>query len=148
MYGGTAKTYVNWKMLGEPFTENGRLYIMVEHPLTHRPKQVRWYRDEAHHLMMHPVAEDFNQEENFAKVFLFKSTMDSIKYVLDKNVTEEERDAYLRYKWRYADVFGGIWYAATDEEDYTGKASLIDWPTFKNAMKNRTTNPNSLWFKI
>lgn len=39
----TAPSFSSYARIGEPFTENGRAYIRVEHPTTHNIRKVRWY---------------------------------------------------------------------------------------------------------
>lgn len=38
-----AKSYTNFEFLGDPFTENGKEYIMVRNPKTGTERKVRWY---------------------------------------------------------------------------------------------------------
>ena len=40
-----APSFENYKRLSDPFFENGKMYIMVEHPNTHNERKVRWYSD-------------------------------------------------------------------------------------------------------
>ncbi len=80
----TAKTYENFPLDGEPFKENGRMYVNITTPKG--IKKVRWYSD-AEYQKMYPevtAINDFNanyafgfREEGF--ITLYKGDEDAIR---------------------------------------------------------------------
>ena len=42
----TAPSFTDYKHLSEPYTKNGKTYILVEHPRTHKQREVRFYSEE------------------------------------------------------------------------------------------------------
>lgn len=77
-----AKSYANCKVDGEPFRENGKMYINVI--MAGKPKKVRWYTD-AEYARMYPDEEvkhdvmDFNARHVFGFdtkefIFIYKGT--------------------------------------------------------------------------
>lgn len=115
MYGGTAKSYCEYKLLGEPYKDGKVYYIKVESPKTGRVMTVRWYSDKAHHDLM-PKRE--NPYGPMYKLFGFKNnTNNKIWCIKGKDITEDERAEYFGWQrgWRYGMFFGGIWYQAEGE---------------------------------
>lgn len=116
MYGGTAKTYANWKIKGEPFTEYGRTYVIVINPKTTLEKTVRWYCDEAHARLM-PKQKN---KEFEGKHFGFQNNSDYIIAFRECDLSGKEVEKYFNTtsgdgeKWRYAVFSNGIWYAPKD----------------------------------
>lgn len=62
----TAKTYINWPIVGDTFEENGRMYVKVINPKTNKEKVVRWYSDREYSKMYNePYVIHFNAREAF-----------------------------------------------------------------------------------
>ncbi len=57
-----AKTYQSFEQVGEPFSENGRFYVLVKAPKGE--KKVRWYSD-AEYRRMYPDAVKENDLMDF-----------------------------------------------------------------------------------
>lgn len=109
MFGGTAQTYCNWKLLGEPFGARDKMYIKVENPKTGVVKEVRWYEtQEAHNRMPHK-----DNEKPWAP-FLFENENDTIKVVPSSQPQPSG----------YRNGFG-YWYGKGEE------GTEVTWTTFK-----------------
>jgi hypothetical protein len=95
-----AKTYEHMEIQGEPFKENGRMYIIV---ITSKcPKKVRWYTDTEYHRMYPEIEEkkndvmDFNARHAFGFGELGYITIYKGNNILIENWAEEDR-TNLRY---------------------------------------------------
>lgn len=105
-----AKSYQNYKILCEPFIENGRSYVYVE-TKSNPKKQVRWY-DEKEYGKMYGTAPASTQT-----VVAKQRSFGPVKEVLGfgkghiyifTNVLEEYEDFFRRSPARYHRLFG--WY--------------------------------------
>lgn len=99
MEGNTAKTYLEWEHISQPFKENGRLYVVVEHPTKKTPKTVRFYGE------LPPLSPLYS-------LFGFESTEDHILTAKESQLTASEL-AHVQSSshWRATTLFGNIWYA-------------------------------------
>lgn len=144
-YGGTAKTYANWQLAGEPFEENKKLYIYVINPTSNLQKKVRWYSDAAHEAFM-PKSE--HKEIPLFSLFGFDSENDYILCIRKIDLTEEEEKLYFHYNWKHGGkwtvsvFFGGVWYAPKDAEippiAKIDKVFRVTWPLFKEEGKKNS----------
>lgn len=144
MFGGTAKTYIEWKWLDKPFKENGRLYIMVEHPTTKLPKKVRFYEDRAHDDLKPKQA-----STPLHKVFGFESKDSNILIISDSAVTDDFKERNLHRKWRITRLFGDTWYAPLNTEvsdELKPYIKFVSWRDFV-AEARKDASPTSCWFK-
>lgn len=123
MFGGTAKTYANWKQLCAPYKEDKVWYIDVESPAGAQ-RTVRWYCDKKHADLM-PKAEE---DKPYYTVFLFENENDYIYCVKEKDLTEEQKEECELGDWRNAQFFGGIWYRKTAPEGQRFNGFLCSWP--------------------
>jgi len=149
MFGGTAKTYISWKWLSEPFKEDGKLYIIVEHPKTGRAKTVRFYEDKAHNDLK-PKGEN-----TLFKVFGFENKDSEILLILDGKLTEEQREEYFYSNWKRGGnwkitrLFGNSWYAPKDESvppEIKKFVQHISWKDFV-AEARKDAPPTSCWYE-
>lgn len=46
-----AKSFQSFEQIGEPFTANGRKYVVVKNPKTNNERTVRWYTEKEYHKM-------------------------------------------------------------------------------------------------
>lgn len=119
-FGGTAKTYATWTLVGEPFEENKREYIFVVKPGTTVQKKVRWYSDKAHADLMPGASK--KEEIPLYTLFGFENEEDYILCIRQIDLTEqEERDYFWSNwkkgkKWRGNAFYGGVWYAPKGAE--------------------------------
>ncbi|MDD4516571.1 hypothetical protein [Massilibacteroides sp.] len=133
MFGGTAKTYANWRFDSEPYQEGKVYYIDAVNPKTNTVKKVRWYCDAAHAALMPNRSSDCVH-----KRFLFPSDslVDENNYILvikATDVSTDEELKFLRFKWRFACRLGGIWYSAQDTQVPTAlreKVNKLHWKNF------------------
>lgn len=156
MYGGTAKTYCEYELLGEPFKDGKVYYIKVLSPKTGRALRVRWYTDKAHAELM-PKRE--NLYGPLYTVFGFKDEQDTILCIKKTQISAEEETDYFGWKkgWRFGMFFGGIWYAPKGTKlppiKKQDKISEVSWPTFKKAGQEHSkelgmvAEKGSVWFK-
>ncbi len=107
-FGGTAQTYCLWAQVGEPFKEGKVMYINMLHPLTKRPKKVRWYTDKKHADLM-PKSK--STQKPFCSVFGFADTDSTILAIKERDLSTTEVEELFASKWRFCVMFGGIWYA-------------------------------------
>lgn len=147
MFGGVAKSYIDWKIVDEPVRENGVYYVHVQHPKYKMQKKVRWYTDKEHAEMM----PGFDiKTAPFWELFGFKSKEDKIKYIKECDLTQDEIETYFYFNWEKSDSkyhwrMGafledknnrGIWYAPFEAPDFPiGNKDCVkevDWATFKN----------------
>lgn len=138
-FGGTAKTYANWILLGEPFEENRKLYIYVKKDESSEKKKVRWYFDKPHDDLMPKKKEN---KTPLYKVFGFENEDDYILCIKSSDITEEEFQKYFSAeawkkgsKWLGNGFFGGIRYAPKDAGippiKNVDKIFKMTWPEFK-----------------
>lgn len=126
-FGGTAKTYASWQLIGEPFEESGRSYILVQKPGATTQKKVRWYADKAHADLMPNQSEG----KSLYSIFGFENENDYILAIRTRDISNEERKAYFR-KENYHDI---VWVisALFGEILYANKSAVI--PPIANADK-------------
>ncbi len=138
-FGGTAKTYASWTLVGEPFEENKREYIFVVKPGTTVQKKVRWYSDKAHADLMPGRAEE--KEIPLYSLFGFENEEDYILCIRQVDLTEQEERDYFLFNWRRGGkwkgnaFYGGIWFAPKNTEipniHSKDKVFRSYWPDFK-----------------
>jgi len=155
MYGGTAKSYCEYKLLCEPFKVDKVYYVKVESPKTGRALRVRWYTDKAHADLM----PNTNKYGLFYTIFGFESPDDSILCIKESYITEQEKEEYFGCQngWRFGMFFGGIWYAPKTTEmppiKRQDKIKFISWTEFKIAGQENSRElglvpeKDSVWFK-
>lgn len=139
MYGGVAKSFVNFEFLCQPFKENNVYYIRVRNPKTKTERKVRFYPDKAHADLM---PKGFNSAPEFWKIFGFKSKDDTILAIAEKDLTEEEVQKHFAYKWRFGTFYGGIWYAPEGTElpkiKNMHRYGYLTWEQLKKAGQNNS----------
>lgn len=163
MFGGVAKTYVNWQFKGEPFKDK-YWYIIAINPKTGAEKKVRWYNDQAHNDMMPQGAVKSSFK---GKCFGFKDENDTIMAIRVRNLSKEEITKYFEFNWnkegydkvehfwRYGEFFGGIWYAPegtlVPPIAKPEKIGHVSWPSFVKAAREmivrREGVEKGFWFE-
>lgn len=102
-----AKSYQNFKVIGEPFTENGREYVMLRKP-NGKEFKARIYSET-----------EYNRMYPDAKIEKKRLRSDKEVFGFDKDfiylVRTEEEDWLEWSNARYAEFFGG-WYIPSNEE--------------------------------
>lgn len=145
MFGGTAKTYASWTLIGEPFVEEDKLYIYVQKDKSSKQKKVRWYFDKAHDDLMVNKKSD---KVPLYNVFGFENEEDYIICVKNSDITEEEFQRYFSArawkkggKWLGNSFFGGIRFAPKDTEippiENADKVFKITWQEFKEEGRKK-----------
>ena len=112
MFGGTAKTFKDWEMLGEPFQSNKVYYIMARNPLTKREKRVRWYKKKENNDWMPNKMKMSNEPW---RIFGLNSNEEKLTVIKDSLLSEDERKTYFSYKWRMVGFLGGMWYQHSEK---------------------------------
>lgn len=112
-----AKSYQNYKQIGEPFEANGRMYVVVQNPKDGSDKTVRWYTEKEYNKMyaatVQPVVEK--------KPWLKKSLGFEKGYITVFPEVAEDDERFLRSNARWHGTWG--WYVVSTESIPTG---LID----------------------
>ena len=135
MTGGTAKTYMAWKRIGQPYMKNKVYYIKVQKPGALAEKEVRFYTDTEHYELCHDI---FTCTPLY-KLFDFKDEKDSINIIYQKYLSEDEENKYFKSsngKWHICrNTKGTFWRSAADTELPPIRNShcfmIIDWTHFK-----------------
>lgn len=155
MYGGVAKSFVDFEFLTEPYLKDKKniYYIKVRNPKTKIEREVRWYTDKAHADLMTQQL----PEKPFYPVFGFKSEDDTILAIAEKDLTEEEIQDYFAFKWRFGMFYGGIWYAPEGTElppiKNSHRFGHLAWPQLKAAGQKHSLKlglvpkEQSPWFR-
>lgn len=146
----TAPSFTNFKKLSEPFFENGKNYIWVEHPRTKNKRKVRWYTDAE-------IAKNYGskveQNPHYEKWGGLKKARGFEKgpILIIRNVRTTEDEEWLRNSIaRYAVDTG--WYIISTDElpfDYPKhfKFLALGWLEFKGADE-QTAKPATEIAKI
>lgn len=105
----TAKTYEKYPTVGEPFTENKRIYVIVRTPKG--DKKVRWYNDKEY-ARMYPDAQKVARQCNYRTALGFKDA-GYITIYLGENESNEwwfkkQPNCYYHVIWG--------WYTHSDKE--------------------------------
>lgn len=157
VFGGTAKTYANWQLVGEPFKEDKKFYINVIKPGTTTKKKVRWYVDKAHADLMPDSNE---QKKPLYALFGFENENDYILCIRMIDLTAEEERTFFHYNWKRggrwvkSNFFGEVWYAPKDEIippiAKADKVFRVTWEQFKKEgqknSKSLNINTSKWWF--
>ena len=107
-----AKSYQKYKTIGEPFKENGRMYILVE--LKNKvPKQVRWY-SEVEYAKMYPEAVVNKSQDPGYKPQKIVLGFEKGYITIFKGAKEEHEEWFRQSICRFAKWWG--WYVPSNKE--------------------------------
>ena len=87
-----AKSYANCKIDGEPFRENGKMYVNVL--MAGKPKKVRWYTD-AEYARMYPDEEVKHDVMDFNARHVFGFGTDNTGYITIYRGSEEVLEGFV-----------------------------------------------------
>lgn len=138
-----APSFTNFKKLSEPFFENGKYYIMVEHPNTKNSRKVRWYSDAE-------IAKNYGSKmeinPNYEKWGGLKKARGFEKgpILIIRNVKPADEDWLNKSVARYAIDTG--WYIVSTDvlpDDYPKhfKFLALGWEEFKSEDDDQKAKP-------
>lgn len=105
-----AKSFQSYVQCGDPYTKNGRQYVIMEHPNTRKRREVRWY-SESEYARMYP-----EEEPPMKKIRSVKEVLGFTKGY----ITIFKGDTYSLLDWfrdstaRYHKLWG--WYFISEDE--------------------------------
>ena len=119
-----AKSYQNRKIVSEPFSENGRLYVILDNN-----KKVRWY-SEKEYIKMYPNEKPQDKsEDNLDKVLGFVKSFIYLVKAEDEDILKTSNARYCRW-WG--------WYVPSDEiiPDELTLIKKLEWAEAKGMIKD------------
>lgn len=138
-----APSFTNYKKLSEPFIENGKYYIMVEHPNTKNSRKVRWYSDEE---IAKNYGSKIKNDPQYEKYGGLKKARGFEKgpILIIRNVKPADEDWLRKSVARYAIDTG--WYIVSTDilpDDYPKhfKFLALGWNEFKGADDQTAKSP-------